>query len=178
MPSEKRQGSREWPVIVDLGIAGWRVPVHSHIACLVETEEQLNKVLGFLTVGLRGSDHCVVAGEAADNRRILGILERQGLNVARFQASGRLKLVGRGPSARAMLDEVTAGVEAALAAGARILRIAGIIGWGRERQAPDEELLTFEALLTERSDHPLAVALSKPCQRAVTLVGHLPQHEL
>jgi PAS domain S-box-containing protein len=151
MPAEKRE-SREWPLTVELGIAGWRVPLHSHIACLCETDQHLDEVLGFLGVGLRGSDHCVIAGEAADNQRMIEVLERQGLNVECFQASGRLRLVARGPSARAMLDEVTVGVEAALAAGARIIRIAGIVGWGRERQAPDEELLTFEALLTERAE--------------------------
>ena len=47
----------------------------------------------------------------------------------------------------------------------------------REPGDPGDVGLAGATLLTERSDHPLAVALSKPCQRAVTLVGHLPQHE-
>jgi PAS domain S-box-containing protein len=137
---------------VDLGIGGWHVPLHSHLACLCETTEHLEQALGFLTAGLRGSDHCVVAGDAADNQRILGILERQGVEVASCQVSGRLGLVGRGPSALAMLDGVKAGLAAATAAGARIVRLAGIVGWDRERQAPDAELFVFESLLSELAD--------------------------
>ncbi len=94
----------------------------------------------------------MVAGDAADNQRILAILERQGVDVASCQASGRLRLVGRGSSAQAMLDEVEAGFAAALAAGARVLRLAGIVGWDRERQAPDAELFVFEALLSELAE--------------------------
>jgi PAS domain S-box-containing protein len=152
MPAEKQAKPLESPPTVDLGIGGWHVPLHSHLACLCETAEHLEQALGFLTAGLRGFDHCVVAGDAADNQRILGILERQGVDVASCQASGRLRLVGRGPTARAMLDEVTAGFAAALAAGARVLRLAGIVGWDRERQAPDAELFVFEAMLSELAD--------------------------
>src|SRR5579864_3811028 len=141
---------------VDLGIGGLQVPLHSHLACLCEGTENLDEVLGFLTAGLCGSDHCVVAGDAVDNRRILDTLERQGVDVASLQADGRLRLVGRGLSSRAMLDEVTAGFAAALAAGAGVVRLAGIVGWDRERQAPDAELFAYEALLTE-------LAASWPC---------------
>ena len=152
MPAEKHAKALESPPTVDLGIGGWHVPLHSHLACLCENTEHLEHALGFLTTGLRGSDHCVVAGEAADNQRILGIFDRQGVDVAGCQASGRLRVVGRGPSAQAMLEEVKAGLAAALAAGARVLRLAGIVGWDRERQAPDAELLVFEAMLSELAD--------------------------
>jgi PAS domain S-box-containing protein len=152
MPAEKHAKPLESPPTVDLGIGGWHVPLHSHLACLCENAEHLEEALGFLTTGLRGSDHCVVAGDAADNQRILRILERQGVDVASCLASGRLRLVGRGPSARAMLEEVKAGLAAALAAGARVLRLAGIVGWDRERQAPDAELFVYEALLSELAD--------------------------
>jgi PAS domain S-box-containing protein len=152
MPAEKHAKPLESPPTVDLGIGGWQVPLHSHLACLCDNAEHLEQALGFLTAGLRGPDHCVVAGEAADNQRILGILERQGVDVASCRASGRLGVVGRGPSARAMLEEVKAGFAAALADGAGVLRLAGIVGWDRERQAPDAELFVFEAMLSELAD--------------------------
>ena len=152
MPAEQYAKPLESPPTVDLGIGGWQVPLHSHLACLCDNAEHLEQALGFLATGLRGSDHCVVAGEAADNQRILGILERQGVDVARCRASGRLGVVGRGPSARAMLEEVKAGFAVARAAGARVLRLAGIVGWDRERQAPDAELFVFEAMLSELAD--------------------------
>ena len=152
MPAEKHAKALGSPPAVDLGLGGWHVPLHSHLACLCENAEHLERALGFLTTGLRGSDHCVVAGEAADNQRILGILERQGADVAGCLASGRLRLVGRSPSAQAMLEEVKAGLAAALAAGARVVRLAGIVGWDRERQAPDAELFVFEAMLAELAD--------------------------
>jgi PAS domain S-box-containing protein len=159
MPAEKHAKPLESPPTVDLGIGGWNVPLHSHLACLCENAEHLEQALGFLTAGLRGSDHCVVAGDAADNLRILGILERQGVDVASCRASGRLRVVGRGPSAQAMLEEVRAGLAAAPAAGARVVRLAGIVGWDRERQAPDVELFVFEALLSEFADSCPCVVL-------------------
>src|ERR1700688_2714266 len=152
MPAEQYAKPLESPPTVDLGIGGWHVPLHSHLACLCDNAEHLEQALGFLTTGLRGSDHCVVAGEAADNQRILCILERQGVDVASCRASGRLGVVGRGPSPLAMLEEVKAGLAAARAAGARVLRLAGIVGWDRERQAPDAELFVFEAMLSELAD--------------------------
>jgi PAS domain S-box-containing protein len=152
VPAEKHAKPLESPPTVDLGIGGWRVPLHSHLACLCDNAEDLEQALCFLTAGLRGSDHCVVAGEDADNQRILGSLARQGVDVAGCQASGRLRLVGRGLSAQSMLEQAKAGLAAALAAGARVLRLAGIVGWDRERQAPDAELFVFEAMLSELAD--------------------------
>ena len=108
MPAEQYAKPLESSPTVDLGIGGWHVPLHSHLACLCDNAEHLEQALGFLTAGLGGSDHCVVAGEAADNQRILGILEGQGVDVARCRASGRLGVVGRGPSAQAMLEEAKA----------------------------------------------------------------------
>jgi PAS domain S-box-containing protein len=151
VPAEKH-AKPEAPPTVDLGIGGWHVPLHSHLACLCDNAEHLERALGFLTTGLRGTDHCLVAGAATDSQRILGILERQGADVAGCQASGRLRVVGRGPSAQAMLEEVKAGVAAVLAAGARVLRVAGIVGWDRERQAPDAELVVLEAMLSDLAD--------------------------
>jgi len=152
MPNEAIEvpaGQGESSPAVDLGIAGWRVPLHSHIACFCATETQLDQALGFVAAGLRGTDHCVIAGDATDNQRLLHSLERQGIDLAACQAAGRLRLVGRPSTSRAMLDEATAAFEAAIAAGARVLRLAGIVGWDRENQAPDAELFAYEAMLTD-----------------------------
>jgi hypothetical protein len=45
---------------VDLGIAGWRVPIRSHLAYPWQTEDDFARAVGFLEAGLRGSDHCMV----------------------------------------------------------------------------------------------------------------------
>ena len=45
MPAEKRVKPLESPPTVDLGIGGWDVPVHSHLACLCENAEQLEQAL-------------------------------------------------------------------------------------------------------------------------------------
>ncbi|MBV8199080.1 MAG: MEDS domain-containing protein [Acidobacteria bacterium] len=134
---------------MELGIADWRVPLHSHIACLCETGEQLAEALGFVTVGLRGSDGCVLLGAAADLRLMLGVLERQGIDLAGLQGAGRLQLLKRRASAQAMLDDAAAAMAAALQAGASVVRCSGIVGWERHLEAPDAELFTFEAALTE-----------------------------
>jgi PAS domain S-box-containing protein len=156
MPPEQRAKPQEPPPTVDLGVAGWRVPLHSHIACIWESEADLAEALGFVTAGLRGDDHCVIAGDAQDNQRILAVLDRLGVDVAAFMAGGRLRVVGRGPSVQTMLGEVTSALDAALAAGARVIRLAGTAAWDRQQEAPDAELFAFEAGLTE-------VAARWPC---------------
>jgi PAS domain S-box-containing protein len=149
MPTNQRTEPPATLLTVDLGIGGWRVPVHSHIACLVETEEHLAEALGFLAAGLRGSDRCIVIGEPEDNERLLRILASHGLDLASFELGGRLRVLARNLSAAAMLQDLTAAVGGAQAAGARVIRVAGILGWDREGRAPDAELFTYEAGLTD-----------------------------
>ncbi|HEY3122623.1 MAG TPA: hypothetical protein VGK70_01000 [Thermoanaerobaculia bacterium] len=63
-----RRRARPKTPTVDLGIAGWRVPIHSHIAYLWETKRDFEEAVGFLAAGLEGSDHCIVVGDEGETR--------------------------------------------------------------------------------------------------------------
>ncbi len=152
---------------VDLGIGGVRVPVHSHIAHLWETERDFAAAVGFLEAGLRGSDACVVIGSRADNERIRSLLGERGIDVAGFKAHKRLRFLERSPSARGMLKRISAACEAALAAGAPVVRLFGAVGWGREETA-DAELLLYEAQLAEIAQRFPCVILCLHEVRAVS----------
>ena len=62
---------------MELGIGGWRVPLHSHIAYLWETKRDFEESVGFIAAGLEGSDHCIVVGDEGETRRVLSILEKR-----------------------------------------------------------------------------------------------------
>jgi PAS domain S-box-containing protein len=132
--------------MVDLGIAGWRAPVHSHIAYLWETEQDFAEAVGFLAAGLGGSDHCLIVGDRADNDRTLAILKRRGIDNG---IRKRLTVLERTKSAEQMLSRVTEVFEAALATGARLVRLFGTTRWDRPDGAPDSELFSFEARLND-----------------------------
>jgi PAS domain S-box-containing protein len=135
--------------LVDLGIAGWQVPLHSHIACLWETERDFAEAVSFVETGLKGSDHCVVIGNRADNESIEAILESRGVDVDALQTRGRLIVLERAPTAQAMLDDIAAVLDRVLAAGATLVRLSGNVGWDRKAGPSDAELLAYEARLTE-----------------------------
>ena len=170
--TRKRGPPRPRSPLVDLGIAGLRVPLHSHIACLWETEQDFAGAVGFVETGLKGSDHCVVIGNRADNDRILAILESRGLDVGAFQARGRLTVLERAPTAQAMLDDIAATLDRVLAAGATLVRLSGNVGWDRKAGPADAELLTYEARLTEMAQKfPCVVLCLHPVHVLTGLVA-------
>src|SRR5437870_1863390 len=128
-PSDSSE--RETPTI-DLGIGGWRVPVHSHIAYLWETKRDFEEAVGFITAGLEGSDHCVLVGDEGETRRVLSILEKRRIPAKNLQDPERLTLVRPAPSAQEFLDRFSRAFEAALAAGASRIRLMGNVGWNRK----------------------------------------------
>jgi PAS domain S-box-containing protein len=158
--------------LIDLGIADRRVPLHSHIACLWETEQDFAEAVGFVETGLRGSDHCVVIGNRADNERILAILEGRGLDVDALQTRGRLTVLERAPKAQAMLDDIGAVLDGMLAAGANLVRLSGNVGWDRKAGPSDAELLAYEARLTEiAQEYPCVVLCLHPVHALTGLIA-------
>lgn len=146
--TKKRGPPRRRSALVDLGIAGRRVALHSHLAFLWETEEEFDEATGFLEAGLRGADHCVVLGDQHDIARFLSSLKGRGLDVEGPGAEGRLTTIERRATAADMLAEITARFEAASAGGAPVIRLLGNVGWGRVAGPRDAELASLEARLT------------------------------
>jgi PAS domain S-box-containing protein len=148
MEDERGRRSTNTPM-VDLGIGGRRVPVHSHIACLWKTERDFEEAVGFVEAGLRGADHCVVVGDDEETASVLAVLEKKGIDVEALAAEKRLVLVRPDPSAREMLARISGAFEEALSSGAPLVRLFGNVGWDRETWPPDAELAAFEAHLNE-----------------------------
>jgi PAS domain S-box-containing protein len=102
-----------------------------------------------VAAGLTGSDPCIVVGDRGDAERVLDILERRGLDVASLQTGGRLAVLERSPSAEEMLGKIEGLVERMIAAGSSVVRLFGNVGWDRKARAPDAELFSYEARLTQ-----------------------------
>jgi PAS domain S-box-containing protein len=147
--TKTRRKPRREALTIDLGIAGWRVPVHSHIAYLWESERDFAEAVGFLEVGLRGSDHCVAVGDEEETRRVLSLLERRGIDVRVLQDEKRLTILRPGHSAQEFLGAMSEALESVLAVGAQTIRLLGNVGWNRPFWPPDAELFLMEARVNE-----------------------------
>ena len=134
---------------VDLGIHDERVTVSDHIAYFWETEEEFSEALGFLEVGLRGKDHCVLFGHPRANTKVLAALKANGFDVTHLETEGRITVLGGRPSGTDMLAEIGAAFQTAMAGGAPLIRLLGNIGWGHKDWPQELEILEFEARVTE-----------------------------
>jgi PAS domain S-box-containing protein len=172
--TKKRAHQKRQLATVDLGIEGLRVPIHSHIAYLWESEQDFAAAVGFVEAGLRGSDYCVVIPDQLDVADILANLENRGIDVEDFKVRKRLSFIERSPWAEVMLKKISATFEAALAAGAPVVRLIGNVGWGREGEATDSELLVYEARLTEIAERFPAVIVC--LHQVYSLTGMIFRH--
>jgi PAS domain S-box-containing protein len=141
-PRPKKRG-------VDLGIEGWRAPLHSHIASLWETKRDFENAVGFLAAGLEGSDHCVVVGDQRETKQVLSVLEKRGIPVKSRQDAGQLIVLRPEPLAEVLLEKISLAFERALAAGAPGIRLLGNVGWGRKTWPTDAQLFFHEARLND-----------------------------
>ena len=153
MPKKLSDPSPKETPTIDLGIGGWRAPLHSHIAYLWKTDEDFDRAMGFVEIGLRGSDHCVVIGDQRD--RMFDVLER-GIDLRDRRIQKRLTVIDRFSSPEKMIEKTGEAVDSAVAAGARIVRVAGNPPWDRESGPSNAELYVTEASFTD-------FALRHPC---------------
>ncbi len=135
--------------VIDLGINDERVAVSDHIAYFWETDEEFSEAVGFLEVGLRETDHCVVFGHPLANTKVLDDLKAGGFDVTHLEKEGRLTVLGGKPSGGDMLAEIGAAFKTAAAGGAPLIRLLGNIGWGHKDWPQELEILEFEARVTE-----------------------------
>ncbi|MDP9162186.1 MAG: MEDS domain-containing protein [Acidobacteriota bacterium] len=102
--------------VIDLGIDDERVTVSDHIAYFWETDEEFSEAVGFLEVGLPGTDHCVVFGHPLANTKVLDDLKAGGFDATHLAEEGRLTVLGGKPSGGDMLAEIGAAFKTAAAA--------------------------------------------------------------
>lgn len=143
-PSIKEPRGRTIP----LGIKGEHVSLGDHIAYFWETPREFEEAAGFLETGLRANDHCVVFGHEQANETILRLLRTRGFDLKGLIEERRLSVLGGHSSAEEMLRNIAADFQAALAAGAPLIRLLGNLGWGRQNWPVDDDILEFEAKVT------------------------------
>ncbi len=133
---------------VELGIKDERVALSDHIAYFWETERQFREAVGFLEVGLRGSDTCVIFGHPDANQKVLDILTEGGFDTADLRKRSRLLVLGGKSSGLDMLSSLGREFQSAISRGAPLIRLLGNIGWGHPDWPTELDILEFEARVT------------------------------
>jgi hypothetical protein len=144
---------------IPLGITEDDVVLGSHLIHFWNTEEEFERGVRFLEVGISDeSQYCVLFGHDEANHRVLEILRRKGHDVDRMLQEGRLVILRRESSASATLVSIEAAFSAAMKKGATAIRYLGNLGAGK---APLPGSGAGEVIDLENGVTPLA--LRYPC---------------
>lgn len=133
---------------VRLGVRDEHVKVGDHIAFFWETPGEFREGVRFLEVGLDEGDFCVIFGHDEGNRRVCEILAERGHDCGALAARGQLAVMSGHPDARTMLANIGEVFARAVKNGARLIRLLGNIGWGRDGWPDEADILEFEAKVT------------------------------
>jgi hypothetical protein len=150
--SENRKGRLR----VNLGIADERVFAGDHIAYFYDSDAEFKKAFGFLELGLRGRDHCIVFGIPEDTDRSLGVLRSLGFAPDLLIEQGRLSVLRPAPTCDETVAAVSAHFAKVLATGAPFIRFLGNAAVGHEGWPAEEEFYKLEATVS-------AATLTLPC---------------
>ena len=136
---------------ISLGISGADTLVHQcdHIAYFWENEAQFRNAVGFLELGVRNNEHCVVFGFDEANEKVLSILQERGFNTVQLISQKRLSVLNADSSGEATLQKIDATFQKALDDGSTMIRLLGNIGWQQPNWPNESEILAFEAKVTE-----------------------------
>lgn len=141
-----RTGPR--PRNVPLGLGNAAVAPGDHLAYLVDSDRELDAAADFIAAGVAERETCVLLGHEAANSRLEVALGRGGLGVAALRRKGMLHLLSGKASGPALLGEIEDRIKAAVDRGEPLVRILGILGWGRPGWPVDRELVCLEARIT------------------------------
>jgi len=144
---------------IPLGITEDEVVLGSHLIHFWNTEEEFERGVRFLEVGISDeSQYCVLFGHDEANHRVLEILRRKGHDVDRVLQEGRLVILHRDSSASTTIANIEAAFSAAISKGATAIRYLGNLGMGKAalpgRGA--DEVIDLESGVTP-------IALRYPC---------------
>ena len=140
----------------ELGIHEHKTSKGDHIAYLWESPEEFEEGVSFLEAAFRGPEHGVIFGHPDANDRVCAILTARGHDIHALQREGKLTILIGLPKGEEMLETIGASFQAAAQGGAKLIRLLGNIGWGHEAWPGEQEILKFEAQVTE-------AAKSFPC---------------
>ena len=117
---------------IPLGITEDDVVLGSHLIHFWNTEEEFERGIRFLEVGISDeSQYSVLFGHDEANHRVLEILRRNGHEVERMLQEGRLVILRRESSAAETLGNIEAAFSAAMKKGATAIRYLGNLGAGK-----------------------------------------------
>ena len=134
-----------------LGFADLSVDVPSHICLFYSDDNELRGRLGFLAHTLDDPEQvAVLFGKQERLEEVLAYIGADHKrDVAADLKAGRIVLVNGAADADALLDGIARTLDAAVARGTKLIRFLGFIGWGDMDWPPQEDLMTFEAKVTE-----------------------------
>lgn len=141
---------------IEIGIRDLRVAVGSHVAYFWEKPEQFREAVQFLSRGIGDGDHIVVFGHDEANERVLDALTSLGHDTDTLEERVQLSVLGPGTTGDNTLERIGTTFQAALDAGASLIRLLGNIGWGHADWPDERDILRFEAKVTD-------AAASFPC---------------
>lgn len=159
---------------VRLGLRDEVANVGAHIAYFWETPREFSEGVRFLEIGLDHGDFCVIFGHDEANQRVCDILTADGFNWSRLEQQGQLALVPGHAQGAKMLANIADVFASAVKRGARLIRLLGNIGWGREGWPNETDILEFEARVTSAAKQFPCVVVCMYDVRA--LPGHIMVH--
>ncbi|HTX41011.1 MAG TPA: MEDS domain-containing protein [Acidobacteriaceae bacterium] len=117
---------------IPLGITEDDVPLGSHLVHFWQNEEEFERGVHFLELGLENdSQYCVLFGHDEANQRVLEILRRKYSDVDGMVGAGRIAILRRDSSAAVTLARIDAAFAAAMQKGATAIRYLGNLGVGQ-----------------------------------------------
>lgn len=151
--------STDAPAGIPLGFGSLNVGVPTHLCLFYYDDVELRTKLGFVTLGLESENEAVVLfGRSPRLHQILSYLAEDGLDVAAFQASGRLVLVEGAADRHGLLENIGTHLDGLMASGVTLIRFLGFIGWEDPTWPTHDELLTFESMVNvAASSYPAVV---------------------
>ncbi|HEX6324575.1 MAG TPA: MEDS domain-containing protein [Vicinamibacterales bacterium] len=141
---------------VQLGIHAETVSTGDHLALFYESDAEFSNALGFIETGLRGTDHCIVFGIAADTDRMLAVLRDRLWDVDGLVREGRLSVLRPEVTCDDTVAAVSRHFEHVLGNGATFIRFLGNAAVGRAGWPTEEEFYRLEATVS-------AATLDLPC---------------
>jgi hypothetical protein len=141
---------------VRLGIADEDVFAGDHIAYFYDSDTEFRKAFGFLDLGLRNGDHCVVFGIPRDTDRSLAVLRSLGWKPDELIEQGRLSVVRPALTCDETVASVSSHFTRVFDAGSTFIRFLGNAAVGHEGWPAEEEFYKLEATVS-------AATLTLPC---------------
>ena len=133
---------------IELGIAEETVVAGDHIAYFYESDAEFERALGFIELGLKNEDHCIIFGIAEDTDRALDVLKRRGWNIDDLMRASRISILRPEASAEGTIEKVSAHFQQVYDSGAPFIRFLGNAAVGREGWLPEDEFYHLEATVS------------------------------